>query len=203
MPDVWDRLKEMVTPVDKFNPDTHIYTRDGVEIIGVSEVMKSVGLQDYSQVPIGVLEAAASRGTAVHLATALLDQDNLDWDSLDDSIRGYVASYQRWKDAAKPIYVAIEEWQIMQCAGMNYGGTIDRIGEHDYCDWVFDIKTSSKKAAWWACQTAAYDEHQDKRRGVIHCFKTGEPAKLIEYKDDTDYLVWESALRVATWKRER
>lgn len=203
--DCFDKLYALVEPppVDAFDVESHTYTRNGVVVPSVSEILKNCGLQDYSNVPIGILENAAARGTAVHLACQLLDENNLDTESIDESLQGYLLSYQKWREHNQPKYSMIEQWQILPCGGLHYGATIDRIGTLYGGDeeWVFDIKTSAKKAPWWSIQTAAYDHLQEKRRGVIHCFKDGKAAQLIEYTDDTDYEVWESCLRLDYWKR--
>lgn len=209
---VWEQLHAVVAqnapPIASYCPISHVYSLDGVVVPGVSECLKNAALSDYSQVPVGVLQAAADRGTALHEATALLDQENLDLESVDPAIQGYLLSYQLWREKTRPDYLQIENWQIFDCGGLKYGGTIDRIGwlpspivGTDDDLWVLDIKTSSKRQDWWALQTAAYDEKQDKRRGVIHCFKDGKMAQLIEHTEDTDYSIWEACLRIETWKR--
>ena len=207
MPDVFDRLHALVKPppIASYCHRSHVYSLDGVVVPGVSECLKNAALADYSQVPVGVLQAAADRGTALHEATALLDQENLDLESVDPVIQGYLLSYQLWRENARPVYRDIERWGIFDCNGLKYGGTVDRIGflEMGAEIWVLDIKTSSKRQDWWAIQTAAYDEQQDKRRGVIHCFKDGKAAQLIEYTEDTDYSVWEACLKLEHWKRSR
>jgi hypothetical protein len=190
------------TVIASYDPESHVYTEGGVEVPSVTQVLKLAGLSDYSDIPVNILETAAARGTALHEATALLDQDNLDLESVDPAIAGYLLSYQRWKElTADWTILEIEQWGIVQLGDMSYGRTIDRrLMEPGGAQWVVDIKTSSKKAAWWAIQLAAYAENSAWRRAVVHCFKDGTPAKLIEYEDDKDFIVWEAALQIAYWK---
>ena len=52
-----------------FDSLTHTYLMDGKELIGVTSLMKAMGLTpDYSGIPETVLENAAKRGSAVHKA---------------------------------------------------------------------------------------------------------------------------------------
>lgn len=209
MPDVFEQLHAIVAqntpPIASYCPMSHVYSLDGVVVPGVSECLKNAALSDYSQVPVGVLQAAADRGTALHEATALLDQENLDLESVDPAIQGYLLSYQLWRESTEDwCILQIEQWKIADCAGMKYGMTVDRqFMAPGGARWIIDLKTSAKRQDWWALQTAAYDEKQDKRRGVIHCFKDGKTAQLIEYTEDTDYSVWEACLKLEHWKRSQ
>lgn len=53
-----------------FDEATHTYlNRDGIVLTGVTSVMKAMGVApDYGDIPKAVLDAAAGRGTLVHLA---------------------------------------------------------------------------------------------------------------------------------------
>lgn len=189
-------------PIASYDPESHVYTQDGVQVPSVTAVLKLAGLSDYSDIPVNILEMAAARGTALHEATALLDQDNLDLDSVDPAIAGYLLSYQRWRESVEDwTILAIEQWEIAGGGGRIYGRTIDRkFIEPGGRRWIVDIKTSSKKANWWRIQLAAYADRTDQGRAVVHCFKDGSPAKFIEYADEKDFEVWEAALTIAHWR---
>ena len=61
-----------------FDPIEHIYRFDGQRVPSVTQILEP--LIDYSGVPNGVLQYAADRGTAVHLATEFYDDGDLDED---------------------------------------------------------------------------------------------------------------------------
>ena len=71
-----------------FDPATHTYTSEGRRVPSVTQCIDR--LNDYSMVPADLLERKRELGTAVHQATALYDQDDLDWGSVADEVYPYL-----------------------------------------------------------------------------------------------------------------
>jgi hypothetical protein len=129
---------------------THQYFIDGVEVPSVTTVLKSAGIIDdrfYT-------EAGRERGTAVHLACQLLDEDDLDWDSVTEEISGYVKAYQAFKKDSGFKPLKIEE--AVYSRSYQYAGRFDRLGEIDGNLVLMDIKTGSIPK-WVELQLAGYE----------------------------------------------
>lgn len=203
MPDVWDKLHDLVAPPpeDVYDPQEHRYRRNGVLVPGATDVLRMAGITDYGDIPKWILERAGAIGTAVHKATEMIDRgESLDPDSIDEAVAGHLLSYNRWLDTVPEImFSEIEKWGVVELGRLPYGMIRDRVAEFNDSIWVLDIKTSSKKADWWPLQLAAYSNRMT-RRAVVWTKKDGSPAKFIEYTDEGDYDVWEAALRVAHWR---
>jgi hypothetical protein len=179
----------------------HVYQDDGVIVPSVTQVLTLAGISDVSGIPFHILEKASQIGTAVHQACEFLDQDDLSLESLDEQIVGYVAAYQKFRQETEFKPELIEHRIIARYNGLKYGMCVDRTGLLNDKPTVLDLKTSSKKQASWAIQTAAYAIGLDAEyeRGVVHLAKDGT-YKLIPYDDPRDYETWDAALYVAHWK---
>ena len=60
-----------------FDPICHQYFYNGMQLTGVTALMKKFGLTpDYSDIPLAILEKAAEKGTALHLLLEHYDEGN-------------------------------------------------------------------------------------------------------------------------------
>ena len=187
--------------VFQFSADRHLYQHDGQIVPSVTQVLALAAITDVSGIPLYYLERAAAIGTAVHQACEFLDQDDLELDSLDESIVGYVLGYQRFREEHEFVPEAIERRGVATSCGLRFGYCVDRIGTMDGKRVLLDIKTSSKRQPSWAIQTAAYadaEQHEGERL-VVHVAKDGT-YKLIRYDQDADFSIWLAALHVAHWR---
>ena len=184
----------------------HKYEVDGVSIPSVTQVLTLAGISDVSGIPAHILERAGAIGTAVHQATELLDHDDLELDSLDPLIVGYVTAYQRFRSEHEFIPELIEYRTVGEYAGHKYGMCVDRAGKLDgqYC--VMDIKTSSKPRPEWAIQTMAYvlglsdhPNYQQSHRAAIHLAKDGSYS-IIRFSEVMDEITWGACLNIAEWR---
>ena len=157
-----------------FDADAHAYTLGGVRIPSVTQVL-SFG-QDLSRIP----RWTAERGTAFHLATEYLDQDDLDWDSLDPLVRPHVEAYAKWKQHAKPTFM-LSEWKVWgEIDGLRFAGTVDRvICPNPHEQEVIDLKSGQPRKEHGA-QLAAYSAALQQREGLmirgckgVYCLKDG------------------------------
>lgn len=164
-----------------FDPEAHAYTLGGVRIPSVTQVL-SFG-QDLSRIP----RWTAERGTAFHLATEYLDQEDLDWDSLDPLVRPHVEAYRKWRANHFCRFVATELKVWGELDGLRFAGTIDRVvggigvdyGDPDATVEIVDLKSGSPRkehGAQLAAYAIAYAQRTSVRvRGCrgVYCDKEG------------------------------
>lgn len=197
----------------RFDAENHAYWLDGRQLISVTQVLQAAGFVDTRWFN----DRAATRGTFVHEATALLDQGSLDMDSLDPEIEPYVRGYQKFLQDAQPVWSRVE-WLV--CDDLSdVAGTVDRIGTIKVKgvtqNVIIDLKTGRGGAApWHPIQLAGYQHlvtYYLSRQG-----HTEEAAKirryglylrdgnytLTPYVDPQDVGVFLSALTVAHWLKK-
>jgi hypothetical protein len=184
---------------------SHSYEVDGIVVPSVTQVLSLTGIDDVSGIPLHYLQRAAGIGTAVHQACELLDEDDLDLESLDPLIQGYVLGYQRFREETGFAVDLVEHRRIADVDGFRYGMCVDRVGSLDGRPTVIDIKTASRKQHSWQIQTAAYSvgladqiDYPGTARAVVHVAKDGS-YKLLRHEDQADFDVWWAALRTAYW----
>src|SRR3990167_798812 len=136
-------------PVFTFDAVAHQYFLDGVEIPGVTTILKTAGVADHAY---GFGDAQL-RGLHVHEACELLDLNDLDWRSVYPAWLDYVKAYVRFKDDTGFVPELIE-YQTYHPA-FRYGGTLDRRGTLNGQSVLIDLKTGVQED-WWAFQLAGY-----------------------------------------------
>ena len=123
-----------------FDPDTHTYTIDGVEVPSVTTVCRFLAYDQKSDKP-WLARVAADRGTRVHAACAAIDY-GIDPEETED-IAGYLKAYRRFLKDYRPDWEGIEYTTGSAVLGM--AGTIDRFGTlYDGRTCILDIKTGSQ-----------------------------------------------------------
>lgn len=136
-----------------FAAETHTYTVDGIVRPSVTEIMAP--LYDWSRVPLDVLETARERGVAVHRALELLDRNELDENSVDPRIDGYIDAYLNFVASRGAI-----EWILIECPlyhrTLGYAGTPDRYGYVDGMLTVLDFKTTATMMPQFSVQLSGY-----------------------------------------------
>ncbi len=164
-----------------YAPD-HTYRFAGELVPSVTQVLKSAGIVDYSQIPQDVLLNAARRGTAVHRALEFFDRDELDEDSLSAELRPYLEAYRSFlaDSGFQPGHVENRVYHPLH----RYAGTLDRLGVLNGEAVVLDFKTGIVLPGH-AIQLAAYNcclpAPRRFRRFALQL--TGEAKyKLIEFK---------------------
>lgn len=186
----------------------HTYTVDGVPVeLCVSDVLELAGITGYSdRIPRYLIEHAGELGTAVHKACHYLDLGELDVNTVDEQIAGYVMGYHKFCREYEPFWYFMEE--PFADSKLGVAGTPDRIGEilaspddpKSRC--IIDIKTAAKAEKHWGLQLSAYAilsglGKQDYALYVLHLKRDGS-FQLLPYKFEPD--VFRAALTVAQWK---
>ena len=123
-----------------FDPDTHTYTIDGVEVPSVTTVCRFLAYDQKSDKP-WLARVAADRGTRVHEACAMIDYGEEPEEDFETA--GYLKAYRRFLKDYRPDWEGIE--YIAGSAVLGIAGTIDRFGTlYDGRTCILDIKTGSQ-----------------------------------------------------------
>ena len=109
---------------------------------------------DFSHIPAKRLEAAASRGTAVHDACANIARGLMVM-NITEEIKGYVESYRRWFDFMADEVLLIEE-RLVDTA-LLYHGEPDLLIKAKHGEIILiDNKTPVQLQTTWKLQLAGY-----------------------------------------------
>lgn len=189
-----------------FDPESHTYSVGGVKIPSVTTILKP--LYDFSMIKPEVLQRKADIGQAVHLATEYHDQDDLDFDSLDPLIAGYVTGWVRFRRETgfTPRVIEGQYYHPLH----RYAGTMDREGDYQGDPTILDVKTTVVMSPAVGVQLAAYTElyaanHPDKpkptRRTAVQLFPDGT-YRAKDYTDPGDFATFLSLLNIHRWKEK-
>ena len=185
-----------------FNPLDHSYSVDGKSYVSVTQVLRSVGLIDFSGIDQLILERAAGVGRAVHEATHYYDDGELDFGDLDPYLVGYVKAWSKFRMQNPAVFDQIE---VPLCSTTyGFAGCPDRVATIDGKPAMIEIKTSSVVPAWGKIQTAAYAILADvpaARRIIVH-LKSNGSYSIIECKDRRDREIFLAALAVTKWRQQ-
>ena len=191
----------------QFDESTHTYTVDGVRIPSVTQILETVGLVDYKDIPRDVFAYAAERSVAVHSAAEFFDQHDLDIDSLDPQVMKYFIGWKNFRQDYPFEVFESEKIHVGELNGLKFGMKADRVvklGKGQIG--VYDIKCTSKLHPAYGVQTAGYVlglgfkcDPEVARRFVVH-LRPNSLYQLHEYKDPKDGEIFEAALKIAWWK---
>ena len=186
---------------------------EGYRLPSVSDIVP----ESYEGCPFDLLQEGQKRGTFVHAASVLLDNDNLDWSSVPENYKPYLKA---WELACSELSLKFYPgWSEKPCHSEVIGvaGTPDRIGTmaRRLTPTVFDLKTgdghSNKIKAIWGLRLAGYEliyrEISGKHRGkmerfVIQLHSTGKftPVPL---EDPSDHAAFRSFANTYKWKMNK
>jgi hypothetical protein len=188
-----------------FNAEDHSYYLDGVRLPSVTQILRGVGLIDFSHVPPERLEASMKFGTAVHRACELYDFNNLDEASLDPALRPYLDAWIKCRKDTMMIIEAIEEKVVS--VKYRFAGMLDRRVVMDKCG-ILDIKTSVDISPATKLQLAGYElaynemagnKNRSCRRWVV-LLKDDGTYKIEEHKNKGDANIFLSVLSIYNFK---
>lgn len=187
----------------EFDPVNHVYSHAGRVLPSVTQIIG--GLHSFGAISAEVLDAACQRGTAVHLACELDDCNDLDEDSLDETVSGYLHAWRRFTREKSPVWQMIEE--PLADTVLGFAGTPDRYGLIDGRSWTIDIKTSVQSHPVWGLQTAAYAHliaqltQKHLLRGTVQLRSDGT-YRLIPWSSLTDWPTFLSLVTVNNWRKQ-
>ena len=188
-----------------FDAHAHRYYLDGIEIPGVTCILKTVGLSPvYGN---GFFNEATFRGTHVHECCELLDlPDGLDWPSVYPKYKGWVDGYVKFKQDTGAVPLEVER-QLLHHA-FRFAGTLDRRYRFpDGSTAQLDIK-SGVETEWHCWQTAGYyllglstdPSWKADRRGCLYLKENGT-YQLVWHDDPGDLRIFSSALTITHTRR--
>jgi hypothetical protein len=184
-----------------FESETHTYRdKDGLRLMSVSEVLTATGVSPKEDYP----PWAADRGRKVHKLTELYDMDDLELDSVDPELSGYLASWIKLRGDHYDLYDIVGIEVIVGDPTMRVAGTIDRVLRNRETGLlaVGEIKSGAYKK-WHQVQTELYLNLLNFRMPMsnerVHYYldKGGDPPKPRIYEDDND--IGYCAARTARW----
>lgn len=192
-----------------FDLQRHLYLVHGRPVPSVTQVLHAVGLTaDYSLVDAETLEHKRVIGEYVHKATQYLDEGSLDYESVDASLRGYLAAYEAFlRDSGFRPHL-IEQRLVGCVSGMLCGGTVDRVGAMAGKLWIIDLKCIDRLYPSFAIQTAGYELLLPKpvappfrySRAVLLLRRDGSYKFSPSYQDAADFDIFRAALAITVWK---
>lgn len=189
-----------------FRKSDHTYWDGDRKIPGVTTVMKP--LCDFSHIREEVLSRKSDLGTAVHLATELHDENDLDWSSLTHEQAEYTKGWVKFcrdNDTA----IVHKELRVFHPT-MIYAGTLDRIMWINGVLAMLDIKTSATMSPATGVQTAAYleaykaqypNETPPSVRYGLQLNPDGT-YRLHKYESNRDWPTFLSLLTIFNWMKE-
>lgn len=135
----------------------HKYMVDGLEVPGLSYILKSNGFINYDKIKDSVMEAARERGDAAHYATRLYDEDNpgtlapIDaWEKqaldepMDDWTRSRLTGWVKFRKDLDFHPIIIEKPMSHTINGMTYAFTPDRYGRCAAGAAVVEVKCTAQ-----------------------------------------------------------
>lgn len=121
-----------------FRENDHVYLLDGEELPCVSDLCRFISREIYKDAPLWQMEAAAARGTAVHVATEALDAEGRA--EISEEYLPYLKAYKAFLAEHSVSWSMIE--QPLYHPQHKYAGTIDRYGQIDNRTALVEIKTT-------------------------------------------------------------
>lgn len=187
----------------QFDEREHKYTLNGVQIPSVTQIIRDVGMTNYSNINKETLEYAGDRGTKIHSTLDYYDKGILDDDELHPTLRNYL---EQWKKFLNDYGLTILESELMLYHPTYlYAGTIDKIAEDKSKKrYLIDVKSGVSLPSH-DIQTSAYEELYRVNTGKkIHqrlCVYLGEDKyKSVGYQGTSSLGIFLSALSIYNWK---
>jgi len=181
--------------------EDHEYYLDGVKLDGLTSTIREAGL-GWNADPWYM-----ERGTAIHKATELWDRGNLDEETVDPQIQGYLASWIRfrWDQCYVPSEIEYQTYH----PELMVGTTIDRLP-------LLDLKSGAPEPwhalqvafQWGTLKTLYYNGHplSDTYRNPMDVYldPDGGPPKVRLYTQAEmreSFRVYCSMLHFIRWRR--
>jgi hypothetical protein len=188
-----------------FDAETHTYRVGGAIVPGVTGVLRP--LYSWDMVNQEMLQIAAERGSAVHLATELDDRNDLDEESVFPEIRTYLDAWRKFRTETGFVPTSIEERLYHDKYG--YACTLDRIGVYRRREIVLEIKTVSQLHPATGVQLAAQREawmHNRKPRSTPERFavqlRKNGTYRFEPYEDPADWPTFLALLTTMNFRKK-
>jgi hypothetical protein len=191
-----------------FDEASHTYWLDGVAVPSVTTIIRPLA-PDFSVIPPDVLEAKRLLGTSVHTACELDDLGELDDESTDPRVMGYVGAWRAFR-RDRGVTIVANECRLAH-AGLRFAGTLDRVvAEPSGEFWLLDLKTSADPVPSYGVQLAGYAlllevadfaVPRSMKRATVHLRGDGT-YKLQAFNDPNDDAAFRACLALYQWKEQ-
>jgi hypothetical protein len=201
----------MTQQLDTFSyeDDTHTYRNEqGIVRPSVTQILKEVGVFDYSHIDPQILERKRRIGSNVHRWTAEYDREGfLDETRLAEDESGYFQAWLRFRRESKFVLGEIAQPILRNVMGIELGGRPDRTGYLGATKYVIDLKTCTARHPGWALQLALYEMLLT---GIPRCGHMGRMVVQLFPEGDYETFCMEtpsdagaalSALMLSAWKQ--
>jgi len=186
--------------VNSYDPIEHVYRSKSGRLPGATDVIKTEGLIN----PDWLTEYARWRGKCVHRGVELLNKNELDWETVDVEIKGYLRSYERFLTVTKFQVVGAEE----DCFSQAFACLPDIWGVLNGHKTIVELK-SGPVPEWAAFQTAlqrrALAEDKDflaTKRFGLQLMADGSLSKLRPFEDWNDERRAMGMVEMFHWKKD-
>lgn len=167
-----------------YDAENHVYRIPNFRLPGATDVIKEAGLVNTDWMN----DLARWRGKCVHRGIELLNRNELDWETVDDMIIGYLRSYE--------LLIKVTGFEVMgseePCFSSAFGCLPDLWGALNKAPTIIELKTGAVPA-WAAFQTALQRRAlmEDKgfkavKRFGLRLMEDGSLAKLVPFDDPDD-----------------
>jgi hypothetical protein len=166
--------------------------------------------EKVSQITAGVVTLmnkvinAGQFGSAVHILTAMDDQDILDEDALDPALIPILTAWRKFKAVHQPVMFCAE---FRVASRLGYAGTVDRVAAMDGKPSILEIKSRPYKSGRDDLQTIAYQKAYEEitktkisKRFVVELSLDGD-FSITENKNAMDWDMFRSAMALFNWRK--
>jgi len=181
-----------------FDPILHRFTLNAEAVPSVTQILKAGGWIDDRFFN----EEARKRGEDVHRATALLDQQRLDWTSLSEEIRAYMLSYER---ARAELGLGIRRIECIVHKARLWAGVEDREATWGRQLTVVELKTGTPTLAD-KLQLAGYGATHAKPPLLLLLYLRPDGYKAVVLKPEEREevsLAWHQIVSLYHWRLRR
>lgn len=192
--------------------ENHRYYLNGLEVPGVTMVLKETMVVNYSYIDQATLARAAKFGSAVHKATELFDRETLDHGSLSTPLIPYLQAWVKFSED----FGFIPEWIEAPAYSLKYryACTPDRFGLITKgklaSEWLACVEIKSGlivpgAAIQTAAQVGAFNEMYQKRkakRRIVVALRENR-YEVEEFKNPADWSTWLACLQIWNFKKQK
>lgn len=182
-----------------YDPETHTYSVNGIELPSVTEILQSAGLVNTAF----YTEESAWRGSVVHACCQYDDEGDLDEASVPEEAKGHLDAWRRFK-----LETGIRKFDGIEqpLFSPSYAGIPDRTGIRDGRRFVLDIKTGVL-SPWVRLQLVGYghliEPYRPIDRIAVRLNKNGryqsEEFPIASWR--VDLRTFLNALQISHWKK--
>ena len=159
----------------EFIEEGHIYLKDGIIIPSVSDILKFIFPNKYSDIPIEILQNKAIYGTKVHEVVEMLEKEQkFEIGALKQEIEGinYIieSSIEQYLKLKKEFEIEMLEQEQIVNYKNHYAGRFDMVANINGVRSLCDIKTTAElDEEYLSWQLSFYELAKGKKFEKLYC----------------------------------